>query len=330
MSRRACLGALAVAAASELTAAADAEPLWSAEYWAHKGSARLYMFRKRAGAPVKGGTPRPVLFMVHGSSISARPSFDLTVPGRGQYSIMDVFARFGFDVWTMDHEGYGHSSPAAGNADIACGAADLAAAMEVVTHESGQPRASFFGSSSGALRAATFSMLCPQQVERLALEAFTWTGKGSATLEKRGAQADFFRTHNRRPRGRDMIMSIFTRDHADAYDMAAANALADAELKFGDTVPTGTYLDMTVNLPVVDPSKVLCPVLIVKGEYDGIASLDDLLGFFQRLPNPDRQFVIVPGAAHAVMWSKARARVWTALRAFLEVDTSRGPGAHYR
>ncbi len=45
-----------------------------------------------------------MLFLVHGSSISARPSFDLTVPGGGEYSLMNVFARYGFDVWTMDHE----------------------------------------------------------------------------------------------------------------------------------------------------------------------------------------------------------------------------------
>jgi len=31
------------------------------------------------------------------------------------------------------------------------------------------------------------------------------------------------------------------------------------ELKFGDQVPTGTYLDMTANLPVVDPKKVAAP-----------------------------------------------------------------------
>jgi alpha-beta hydrolase superfamily lysophospholipase len=49
-------------------------------------------------------------FLVHGSSISARPSFDLTVPGAGEYSLMNVFARWGYDVWTMDHEGYGRSS----------------------------------------------------------------------------------------------------------------------------------------------------------------------------------------------------------------------------
>src|SRR5438552_3440076 len=66
-----------------------------------------------------------------------------------------------------------------------------------------------------------------------------------------------------------MIRSIFTRDKPGTSDPAVAEALADAELKFGDTIPTGTYLDMTANLPVVDPARVKAPVLLVRGEHDG-------------------------------------------------------------
>ena len=59
---------------------------------------------------------------------------------------------------------------------------------------------------------------------------------------------------------------------------------------------------MTSKLPLVDPKKVLAPVLLVRGEYDGIATMNDLHGnFFQRLPNGDRQFVILPGMAHSVV-----------------------------
>ena len=41
---------------------------------------------------------------------------------------------------------------------------------------------------------------------------FTYTGKGSPTLAKRGEQTEFYRTHNRRPRNEGMILSIFNRD----------------------------------------------------------------------------------------------------------------------
>ncbi len=317
------LGAVTVDGARKpLLAQADrprADELWSAEYVARKGDVSLALYRKRIGPPQAG--ERPVLFLVHGSSVSAKPSFDLTVPGRGEYSLMNVFAGYGFDVWTMDHEGYGKSARTAGNSDVASGVEDLKAASEVVVRETGQPRAHFYGGSSGALRAAGFAVARPERVDRLILEAFTWTGKGSPTLGKRAEQVDYYRTHNRRPRGRDMIRSIFTRDKPGTSDPAVAEALADAELPFGDTIPTGTYLDMTANLPVVDPRRVKAPVLMVRGEHDGIATEDDLLEFFRRLPNPDRQFIVLAGASHAVALGLSRGQLWHVVRAFLTLPT---------
>ena len=297
-----------------------ADELWSAEYVARKGDVSLALYRKRIGPPQAG--ERPVLFLVHGSSVSAKPSFDLTVPGRGEYSLMNVFAGYGFDVWTMDHEGYGKSARTAGNSDVASGVEDLKAASEVVVRETGQPRAHFYGGSSGALRAAGFAMARPERVDRLILEAFTWTGKGSPTLGKRAEQVDYYRTHNRRPRGRDMIRSIFTRDKPGTSDPAVAEALADAELPFGDTIPTGTYLDMTANLPVVDPRRVKAPVLMVRGEHDGIATEEDLLEFFRLLPNPDRQFIVLAGASHAVALGLSRGQLWHVVRAFLTLPAA--------
>ena len=236
---------------------------------------------------------------------------------------MNVFARLGFDVWTMDHENYGRSSRTEGNSDIASGVEDLIAATALVIRETGQQRMHFMGESSGALRAAAFAMARPERVDRLVLNAFTYTGRNSPTLAKRAEQLDYFRTHNRRLRDRAMIRSIFTRDHPGTSDPAVADALADAELVFGDQVPTGTYLDMTANLPVVDPRKVEAPVMIVRGEHDGIASEEDLLDFFRQLPNPDRQFVVLPGAAHALVFGHNRHQLWHVVNAFLTMPPRR-------
>ena len=104
-----------------------------------------------------------------------------------------------------------------------------------------------------------------------------------------------------------------------SHDMAVAEALADAELRFGDDVLTGTYLDMTANLPVVDPARVRSPVLLIRGEHDGIASVADLWDFFDRLPNSDRQFVVLSHAAHALTFGLNRARFWHAAQAFLSM-----------
>ena len=35
----------------------------------------------------------------------------------------------------------------------------------------------------------------------------------------------------------------------------------------------------------------------MRGQYDGIAAIEDLLEFFKRLPNPDKQFAVMPDCA---------------------------------
>ena len=289
------------------------------EYWAKRGNIALYVYRKRMGTAQSGASLLPILFLSHGSSVSSRPTFDLKVPGHGEYSLMDTFAGYGFDVWTMDYEGYGRSSKSAGNSNVADGVEDLKAASAVIAKETGQQSFHLYGESGGALRAGAFAMAEPHRVRRLVLSAFTWTGKGSNTLSKRAEMIESYRAHNTRPRDRDMIRSIFTRDKPGTSDPAVAEAMADAEMPFGTTVPTGTYLDMTTNLPLVDPTRLTMPVQIVRGEYDGIATEDDLLAFFQRLPVPDRQFVVLPGAAHSVALGTNRRQFWHVMRAFLDM-----------
>lgn len=294
--------------------ASAADEFRTAEYWAELDGVKLWLFRKQLAS---GPASRPVLFLVHGSSISSRSSFDLEVPGAGEYSMMNVFARLGYDVWTMDFEGYGHSGPAHGNSDVATGAANLRAAAEVVQREAGAARFHLMGESSGGLRAGRFAMDYPERVERLVLAAFTYTGKGSPTLNARGERLAFFRANARRPRSEADISSIFTRDKPGTSDPRVPIAMAKAELPFGDSVPTGTYLDMTANLPVVDPTRVRCPILLIRGEHDGIATEEDLLDFFGKLPSFDRQYVVLPNSAHSAAMGHTRAQFWHAMQAFL-------------
>lgn len=290
----------------------------SSEYWAQKGDARLYLFRKR---PARAAAQ--VLFLVHGSSLSAIPSYDLHVPGHDDYSVMEHFARLGFDVWTMDHDGYGRSSRTRSNADIADAVRDLQAAWPIVARESGGSSAAFFGQSGGALRAAAFAQACPQQVTRLVLDGFVWTGRGSPTLEKRRERLAEWRASHRRKTDRAFFETIFNRDHPAFGDPLVARAWADYELALDDSFPTGTYLDMSANLPLVDPARILCPVQIIRGEFDGIASDDDLIDFFRLLPNREKQMCVMAGQAHVGPQAVNRHRFLHVMQNFLTMPARR-------
>jgi pimeloyl-ACP methyl ester carboxylesterase len=308
------VAAAAIASGSH-AASAGAGRIVAEEHWAKKGAVDLYLYRKRMVGDDHAG--KPVLFLVHGSTFSCRGSFDLQVPGRSDYSMMDHFARLGFDVWSMDHEGYGHSSRTASNAGIMVGVEDLKAAMPVVQKVTGRSSVLMFGASSGAIRAGAFAVAEPHRVQRVVLNAYTHTGENAPEIDRRRAQAERYRADPRRPISLASIQRIFDRDEAGSAEPEVPKALAAFELKFGDSVPSGTYLDMAVNMPMVDPLKLECPVCVIRAERDGNASEEELLRFYAALPNKDKQFVMLTGIAHSGGLGINRHRVWHAVNAFL-------------
>jgi pimeloyl-ACP methyl ester carboxylesterase len=275
----------------------QASTITGKEHWTRKGDVRLFLWEKRAAGV---NAPRGTVLFVHGSSMASQPTFDLKVPGRPHSSVMDYFAERGFDTWCVDMEGYGRSDKKRPiNFDIANGADDLAAATDYIMKTRGVKDFLVYGISSGALRGALFAQRHPERVRRLALDAFVWTGKGSPTLAERAKKLDQWRSMNRRPIDRAFVHSIFNRDHPGCAEERVIDAFADAILALDDSVPTGTYVDMCSKLPVVDPGRITCPTIVMRGEFDGIASMDDLLEFFRRLPNPDKQFAVMAGISHA-------------------------------
>jgi pimeloyl-ACP methyl ester carboxylesterase len=288
------------------------------EHWVDKSGVKLFVWEKprRAGTAYAG-----TILFVHGSSMASQPTFDLHVPGRPDSSVMSWFAERGFDTWTMDNEGYGRSDKTRPiNCGIENGADDLAAGSSYILQRMGANDSKggllVYGISSGALKAALFAERHPERVARLALDAFVWTGEGSPTLKERAKRLPEFLAMNRRPIDRAFVRSIFTRDHSGCAEERTVEAFADAILALDDSMPTGTYVDMCSKLPMIDPAKVLAPTLVLRGEYDGIASFDDLIRFFTLLPNMDKQFNVMRGISHASFQQKNYLMVYGLLHAF--------------
>jgi pimeloyl-ACP methyl ester carboxylesterase len=284
------------------------------EHWTKKGDIRLFLWRK---PPAAGAAPKGSILFVHGSSMASQPTFDLQVPGRPDSSVMDWFAARGFDTWCLDNEGYGRSDKKRPiNFDISNGADDLEAASSYVLKNAAAKKLLVYGISSGALKAGLFAQRHPERVARLALDAFVWTGEGSPTLAERKKRLPEFIAKNRRPIDRAFVQSIFARDHPGTADDATVQAFANAILALDDSVPTGTYVDMCSKLPLVDPARLAVPTLVMRGQWDGIAGVDDLIEFFKRLPNPDKQFCVMPGISHASFQQKNYRMVYHILHAF--------------
>ena len=285
------------------------------EHWIQKGDdIKLFMWEKKASPSVPhAGT----IFFVHGSSMASQPTFDLAVPGRPYASAMDWFCAQGFDCWTMDNEGYGRSDKHRNiNFDISNGADDLDVGSAYILKTTGAKSLLMYGISSGALKAGLFTERHPERVAKLALDAFVWTGEGSPTLEQRKKKLPEFLAMNRRPIDRPFVRSIFERDHGDCADAVTVEAFADAILTLDDSMPTGTYVDMCSKLPLLDPTKITAPTLILRGEYDGIAGMDDLINYYKLLPSRTKQFSVMEGISHASFQQKNYMMVYQILHSF--------------
>jgi pimeloyl-ACP methyl ester carboxylesterase len=283
-------------------------------HWTQKGDIKLFLWEKKASPKVPH---QGTIFFVHGSSMASQPTFDLFVQGRPFSSAMDWFAAQGYDTWTMDNEGYGRSDKHRNiNFDISNGADDLAAGSDYILKATGARSLLMYGISSGALKAALFTERHPERVAKLALDAFVWTGEGSPTLEQRKKKLPEFLAQNRRPIDRAFVHSIFQRDHPGTADAVTVEAFADAILTLDDSMPTGTYVDMCSKLPLLDPTKIAVPSLILRGEHDGIAGLDDLINYYKLLPNMNKQFSVMAGISHASFQQKNYMMVYHILHSF--------------
>ncbi len=81
-------------------------------------------------------------------------------------------------------------------------------------------------------------------------------------------------------------------------------------------MPTGTYVDMCSELPLLDPKRLLAPTIVLRGEFDGIAGLDDLIDYYKLLPNSNKQFSVMAGISHASFQQKNYKMVYQILHSF--------------
>jgi pimeloyl-ACP methyl ester carboxylesterase len=73
---------------------------------------------------------------------------------------------------------------------------------------------------------------------------------------------------------------------------------------------------MCSKLPLLDPANIPVPTIILRGEYDGIAGMDDLIDFYKLLPNMNKQFSVMRGISHASFQQKNYMMVYQILNSF--------------
>jgi pimeloyl-ACP methyl ester carboxylesterase len=274
-------------------ASLTAQEVTGVEYGVKNAGIELYVWEKYTGNP----SGKPVVVLAHGSATAGRESFDLQVPGKPSYSLMDFLAREGFDVFALDTRGFGRSTRPEGYMTTAEASEDLNTVVDYILKLRGIKKVHLLGWSWGTQYCGMFIMAHPEKVEKYV--SYAQMHVNSPDIAKRRARIDFFRKNpyvvipeaGWKPR-------FYSMTPATASDPKVVDTYAKAAVKVEVKSPTGPQLDMVTILPMVNPRLIPVPTMIIHGEYDDVADLYGLLPFFKQLPNSHKLYNVVPNAGH--------------------------------
>ncbi len=278
------------------------------EHWVVRDGLKISLWEKNGTQPE--ARPR-VILCVHGATWAGRPDFDLQIR---DYSLMDALARDGWDAWSIDIHGYGHSDRPTDSkdwVDTKSAEKDVAAALETIMKLRGVEQVALLGWSWGTQIAGLYTMNQPDRVSKLILYAPIWKSA------MRGVDAPKPVTHGSRANTdanarEDFVPGQYEQDVVDLY---AHEALAG-----NPRSPNGVLVDIRNKLPLLDPTRIRVPTLVIQAQHDPVSTLDDILPFYEKLATKDRAHVLLPAGGHAIMLERSHRRFQAVVMQFLDSD----------
>lgn len=308
--------ALAVVLGSAATS--QAQPVSGVEHWVEREGIKLYVWEKYVGSP----TGKGLIVLAHGSATAGKESFDLQVPGKPSYSLMDFLAREGFDVFALDTRGFGRSSHPDAHMTTQEASDDLNAVVDDVLKLRGAKRVNLLGWSWGTQYGGMFVVAHADKVEKYV--SYAQMHVDSPDIAKRRPRIEFFRKNpyiTIAEAGWKPRFSSLT--PADANDPEVIDVYAKAAAQVERKTATGPQLDMVTIMPMVNPRLIPVPTMLIHGQYDDVADLDGLLPFFKQLPNPYKKYVVVPNAGHMMHLQKGHQLFQREVAAFFKASGER-------
>jgi pimeloyl-ACP methyl ester carboxylesterase len=265
----------------------------------------LTVWSKRPPVPARGA-----VLLLHGRTWSARPNFDLQLPGK-PVSLMDALVSRGYAVYALDQRGYGGTPrDATGWLTPDRAERDVAVVLDWVgTRESRplRPRLiALLGYSRGAMTAMLATERHPEKVDALILYGFPYDAASPHAAPADPPAPPRTRT-TPVAAGEDFITPQATLPGLkEAYVRAAVAA---------DSIRVDWRQENQFD--ALDPRGLRTPTLLISGERDPYANAANLSAFFPRIGAADRWWVTLPGVDH-VAHLEAQDAFVNAVVAFLE------------
>jgi pimeloyl-ACP methyl ester carboxylesterase len=280
------------------------------EHYVSREGLRIYLWEKHeAGLEGHYASSGKVALLVHGGTWSGRPDFDLQIR---DYSLMDMLAAHGYDVWAIDIHGYGHSDKTDKDwSGVQSAAADIDAAVEYIVKLRGVNKIGLLGWSAGTQRAGLYAMQHPERVAKLILYAPQWKGTAASRdrvrqrIEHAGKPLGQYRINTEVAARSDFVEGELAAHPQFEDDVVALYAREALQI---DPQSPNAFVEDNANLPILDPLRITVPTMIIFGEYDFYAKEEDLLPFFSQLKTRDKRLVLLPHGGHALILEKDHRR----------------------
>lgn len=252
--------------------------------------------------------PHAAILFVHGGTWSARPDFDLQVPGEPR-SVLEAFAARGYAAYAIDLRGYGATPrDPSGWTTLNRSAADVAAVLGWIHGQAPSlPVPSLFGWSAGSGVAQLAAQRWPARMSALVLIGYAFDPDSTFTADT---------SHRTTP-------VVKNTAEAAASDFITAGAIDErvkqayiTQALAADPVAVAWRHEDELN--AIRPGLVHVRTLLLQGEHDPYSPTPLNARFFTRLGTADREWVVIAGADHAAILETTQPVVIEATIGFLE------------
>jgi pimeloyl-ACP methyl ester carboxylesterase len=259
--------------------------------------------------------PRGAIVLLHGRTWSARPNFDLHVPGE-DLSLMDGLVEAGYAAFAVDFRGYGETPrDESGWLSPDRAARDLKAALEHVGRlTEGLPRPVLLGWSRGSKVAQLTVQRWPELVSSLVFFGYSPTFAGAPLADGEGNTPPAAAPNSATVAASDFITpGSISQLAMDTYVKAAM-----------DADPVRVDWRGAREWDELDPSQVKVPTLLLHAEFDPIATPEQRASLFQALGTAERESLEIPGGDHMAFIESCRAEFLETLVGFMDRHRGRG------